>query len=154
MIATALLTIICTCGPVSDSTGGPYEPADRMEPPTTTLAVLPSWPTGLYGLPFAPFGLSDCEEMMFYAKQFGLPAAFQPLGWRESNCRNEDGIHTSCCYGYWQLHAMHFVNHPEVYGRICNAWSYQDVNSDNPLDKQRQACSAKQLYDAAGMSPW
>ena len=66
--------------------------------------------------------------MMFYARQFGLPAQFERIGWRESNCRNEDGVRTSCCHGYWQLHRMHFPM-PE-----CEA--------------------AKQLYDAAGMSPW
>lgn len=118
--------------------------ATRLTPPTT----LPPWPTGLYGLPFAPFGLTDCQEMMFYAAQFGLPARFESIGWGESNCRNEDIVHTSCCWGYWQMHQQHFPI-PE-----CDAWSYRDVNSDTPLEKQKQACSAKQLYDAAGYSPW
>jgi len=114
----------------------------------TTTDPAPVWPTGIYDLPYAPFGLTDCGEMRYYADQFGLPAAFDRIGWRESNCRNEDGVRTSCCHGYWQLHRMHFPI-PE-----CGAYSYADVNSDNPLDKQRQACSAKQLYDAAGLSPW
>lgn len=143
----ALLAVVCLCG---GAPNGPYQTADRLETPV----VAPYWPTGIYNLPYAPFGLTDCEEMMYYARQFGLPDAFQPLGWRESNCRNEDGVRTSCCYGYWQLHAMHFRNHPDIYGRVCDAWSYEDVNSDTALDKQRQACSAKQLYDAAGLSPW
>ena len=111
-------------------------------------------PTGINGLPFAPPGLSNCDEMEFYARQFGLPAAFDRIGWRESNCRNEDGVHTSCCWGYWQLHRMHFANHPSIFGGRCDAWSVNDVNSDTPLDKQRQACSAKQLYDMVGMSAW
>ena len=136
-----LVAILCMCGPAE----GPYAPAERLDTPPVTAAP---WPTGIYGLPFAPFGLSDCGEMMFYARQFGLPAQFERIGWRESNCRNEDGVRTSCCHGYWQLHRMHFPM-PE-----CEAWSYTDVNSDTALEKQKQACAAKQLYDAAGMSPW
>jgi hypothetical protein len=116
--------------------------ATRLNPPP------PPWPTGIWGQPFAPFGLTACQEMMFYAAQFGLPARMEGIGWRESNCRNEDGVRTSCCHGYWQLHRMHFPM-PE-----CDAWSYHDVNSNDPLEKQKQACAAKQLYDAAGMSPW
>jgi hypothetical protein len=143
MIA-ALLTVLCLCGG-----GGAIatEPAVRLTPPTT-VPDLPPWPTGIYDLPYAPFGLTDCEEMRYYADQFGLPGAFDRIGWRESNCRNEDGVRTSCCHGYWQLHRMHFPMEE------CGAYSYADVNSDTPLDKQRQACSAKQLYDAAGLSPW
>jgi len=123
--------------------------ATRMNPP----APQPLWPTGLFGLPVAPFGLDNCQEMRFYANQFGLPARFDGIGWRESNCRNEDGVRTSCCHGYWQLHQMHF-RPGNVMDRNCNADSYDDVNSNNPLDKQRQACAAKQLYDKGGFSPW
>jgi len=123
--------------------------ATRMNPPPPP----PVWPTGLWGQPYAPIGLSDCDEMRFYANQFGLPARFDAIGWRESNCRNEDGVRTSCCYGYWQLHQMHF-RPGNVMDRNCNADSFDDINSDNPLDKQRQACAAKQLYDQVGLSPW
>ena len=144
MIAALLAAIICTCG-VPGPAEGPYQPAVRLTTPTTTVAP---WPTGIYNLPFAPFGLTDCQEMRFYANQFGLPLAFDAIGWRESNCRNEDIVHTSCCWGYWQMDEDHFPI-PE-----CDAWSSRDVDSDNPLDKQRQACSAKQLYDRDGMSPW
>jgi hypothetical protein len=118
--------------------------ATRLNPPPPP----PVWPTGIYNLPIAPFGLSACGEMMYYARQFGLPAQFEGIGYRESNCRNEDIVHTSCCWGYWQLHQMHFPM-PQ-----CEAWSYRDVNSNDPFEKQKQACSAKQLYDAAGLSPW
>lgn len=114
---------------------------------------VPLWPTGLWEQPYAPFGLSDCEEMRFYANQFGLPARFDAIGWRESNCRNEDGVRTSCCHGYWQLHQMHF-RPGNIMDRNCGADSFDDVNSDNPLDKQRQACAAKQLFDAVGYSAW
>ena len=127
-----------------DSTG--IQHAVRLDPPKP-------WPTGIWGQPFAPFGLSDCAEARFYANQFGLPLAFDRYIWRESNCRNEDGVHTSCCWGYLQLHSMHFSPGNTI-DRVCGADSYQDVNSDNPLDKQRQMCAAKQLYDAVGMSPW
>lgn len=134
--------------PIRDPATG-FMVATRLNPPPPP----PVWPTGLWDQPFAPFGLSDCEEMSFYADQFGLPARFDSIGWRESNCRNEDGVRTSCCYGYWQLHAMHF-RPGNIMDRNCGADSYDDVNSDNPLDKQRQACAAKQLYDQVGLSPW
>jgi hypothetical protein len=129
--------------PINDPATGMMV-ASRLNPPPPP----PVWPTGIYGLPYAPFGLSDCQEMMFYAAQFGLPGQFEGIGWRESNCRNEDSVHTGCCWGYWQMSYIHFPM-PE-----CDAWSYRDVNSDNPLEKQKQACAAKQLYDAAGSSPW
>lgn len=131
--------------PINDPATG-LRVATRLNPP-------PPWPTGLLGQPYAPFGLSDCEEMRFYASQFGLPERFDGIGWRESNCRNEDGVHTSCCWGYWQLHRIHFYP-GSIMDRNCNADSYDDVNSDDPLDKQRQACAAKQLYDQVGYSPW
>lgn len=132
--------------PIRDPATG-FMVATRMNPQPKPPPE-PVWPTGIYGLPIAPFGLSACGEMMYYAHQFGLPDRFESIGWRESNCRNEDGVHTSCCWGYWQLHRMHFPM-PE-----CFANSYQDVNSNDPFEKQRQACAAKQLYDAAGLSPW
>ena len=94
---------------------------------------------------------SDCEEMSWYRADVGLPAVFDRIGWRESNCRNEDGVHTSCCYGWWQIHRMHMGGE---FGRRCGAWSVNDINSDTPGDKRRQACAAKLLYDMAGLSPW
>lgn len=145
-VIAELLAVACLCGGGGATAS---EPADRMTPPTT----LPAWPTGIYDLPFAPFGLSACDEMMYYAAQFGLPTQFGAIGWRESNCRNSEAVHTSCCWGYWQLHAMHFAPGNAI-DRACGADSIADVNSDSALDKQRQACAAKQLYDAAGMSPW
>ena len=128
-------------------------PAERGTQVQVTETATEPVATGIGGLPFAPPGLSNCDEMHFYERQFGLPARFDAIGWRESNCRNEDGVHTSCCWGYFQLHHMHFTNHSE-FATKCGADSYQDVNSDTPLDKQRQACSAKVLYDMVGLSAW
>ena len=139
-----LIAGLCLCGGVS----GPYQTADR-------ITVAPPQPVGIYNLPFAPEGLSDCDEMLFYTRQFGLPDSFSlKIGWRESNCRNEEGVHTSCCYGYFQIHEMHFRHHPDIYGSNCSAFSYHDIDGDTPIDKQRSACSAKQLWDAAGVGPW
>jgi len=105
---------------------------------------------------YAPPGLNNCDEMHFYRVQAGLPARFDQLGWRESNCRNEEGVHTSCCWGYWQLNvALHLRD-----GRIgpkyraCGVHSRSDVDGDNPGDKWRQACAAKALYSVVGLSAW
>jgi hypothetical protein len=139
------------------------KPAVRLNPPTTTSTV----PTGLWGLPYAPPGLSDCAEMNFYRTQFGLPSQFsdQPrtgprsrwgFGWRESNCRNEDIVRTWCCHGYWQLYISLFMKDHRMRDRLakCDVDSASDVNSDTPYDKQRQACAARAAYDVAGLSPW
>lgn len=125
-------------------------PAVRLTPPK------PPAPVGLGGRPFAPAGLSDCAEMTFYRKQWGLPSVFDQLGWRESNCRNEDAVRTYCCHGYWQLYISLFLRDPRMKPRLtaCGVDAADDVNSDNPYDKQRQACSAKALYDVQGISAW
>lgn len=121
--------------------------ATQATPATTSL--------GLRGLPFAPPGLSDCDEMKFYRQQAGLPDVFDRLGWRESNCRNEDGVHTSCCFGYWQLHKDHVRSgYADRWRRECGITSYADFNSDSPIEKQRQACGAFVLYDMSGLTPW
>lgn len=100
--------------------------------------------------------LSNCEEMAMYRASVGLPARFDQIGWRESNCRNEDGVHTSCCYGWWQLNvSLHLRDHrlaPRY--AACGVDSYTDVNSDTPDDKRRQACAAKALFDVVGYSAW
>jgi hypothetical protein len=113
---------------------------------TETAPPPETWPEDV-----APPGLSNCDEMSWYRQRAGLPARFDQIGWRESNCRNEDGVHTSCCWGYWQLHRMHMGGE---FGRRCGAWSVNDINSDNPGDKRRQACAAKLLYDMVGLSAW
>jgi len=127
--------------------------AVRVNPPAPPPPLVE---TGLYGLPFAPEGLNDCQEMNFYRVQWGLPAVFDAIGWRESNCRNEDGVHTSCCWGYWQLWIGLQVQDHRMQPRLawCDVDHYSDVNSDVPIDKQRQACATAQLYAEDGMSPW
>lgn len=139
-IIVALLAVLALLGPAQ----GDYQVAVRGE----QVIVTPRPPTGLYGAPFAPDGLSNCDEMDFYRQQAGLPERFNQIGWGESNCRNEDAVRTSCCHGYWQMHRIHFPK-PE-----CGAWTYADVNSDNPLEKQKQACAAKALFDVVGISAW
>jgi hypothetical protein len=106
--------------------------------------------------PAAPSGMINCDEMSWYRQRAGLPARFDALGWRESNCRNEDAVHTSCCHGWWQLNVgLHLRDH-RLAGRYhqCGVYSYADVNSDTPGDKLRQACAAKALYDVVGFSAW
>jgi hypothetical protein len=121
-------------------------PAVRLDPPAS-VESLPA---------VAPEGLTDCAEMSWYRQRAGLPARFDQLGWRESNCRNEDGVRTSCCYGWWQLNVgLHLRDHrlTDRY-RTCGVNSYTDVNSDTPGDKLRQACAARALFDVVGYSAW
>jgi hypothetical protein len=121
------------------------EQTQLLQPPTTE-------PPSQY----APEGLSDCDEMNWYRVKVGLPDAFSGIGWRESNCRNEDGVKTFCCHGYWQLFtSLHLKDHrlaPRM--AACGVSSHQDLNSDTPEDKLRQACAAKAAYDVSGTDPW
>lgn len=130
-------------------------PPTPITPPATPNPT-PATPSGLWGKPFAPAGLSDCAEMTFYRVQWGLPAQFDKIGWRESNCRNEDGVKTFCCYGYWQLYVSLFLKDHRMKSKMaaCGVSSYVDINSDTPLDKQRQACVAAALYGVVGMTAW
>jgi len=134
--------------------------AVRLDPPDPP----PPWPepepppppTGLWGAPFAPADWTGCLEMSFYRQQWGLPYQFDQIGWRESNCRNEDGVRTSCCHGYWQLWtSLHLQDHRLVDKmHLCGVWSHHDLNSDTPIEKQRQACAARMLFDVVGYSAW
>jgi hypothetical protein len=140
---------------------------------TAAQAVAPavrlSVPTGIHGLPFAPEGLDRCQEMNFYRVQWGLPERFsdqprvpqvsfarQGLGWRESNCRNDVISSTGCCGGYWQLYISLFARDSRMRPRLadCNVSALSDVTGNEPLDKQRNACVAKALYDLEGLDPW
>ena len=118
----------------------------------TVPEPLPEIPPELY----APEGLSDCEEMTWYRIDAGLPPAFDRIGWRESNCRNEDVVKTFCCHGYWQMYtSLHLKDH-RLAPRMaeCGVTSHHDLNSDTPEEKKKQACAAKALYDVNGTYPW
>lgn len=129
------------------------KPAVRITLPTTTV---PAQPLGLQGLPFAPVGLDACSEMGFYRQQWGLPPVFDQLGYRESRCLNRDDVKTFCCHGYWQLYtSLHLRDHrlaPKL--AACEVRSHHDLNSDDPLEKQKQACAARALYDVVGLEAW
>lgn len=119
-----------------------------------TQLVAPPAPPVL--VTYAPEGLSDCDEMTWYRIDVGLPARFDGIGWRESNCRNQDAVRTFCCHGYWQMWTtLHMRDHrlaPKM--TACGVATHHDLNSDTPEDKKRQACAAKALYDVVGISAW
>ena len=155
-VLTALVLAITGVGldlpPEIDTTAVATEVAVRVEvPPPAPVEDVAAPPP-----PAAPAGMSNCDEMHWYRQRAGLPARFDALGWRESNCRNEDGVRTYCCYGWWQLNVgLHLRDH-RLAGRYhqCGVYSYADVNSDTPGDKLRQACAAKALFDVVGYSAW
>jgi hypothetical protein len=142
----AELSDVATVDPGVTAERGTAVQVDETQPPPETVAPQPT----------APSGMSNCAEMSYYRQAAGLPARFDQIGWRESNCRNEEGVHTSCCWGYWQLNvALHLRDSrigPKY--RACGVNSRFDVDSDTPGDKMRQACAAKALYDVVGLSAW
>jgi hypothetical protein len=97
---------------------------------------------------------SDCAEMSWYRARAGLPARFDQIGWRESNCRLETGVRTSCCVGWLQLNVgLHLRDHRLVDRyHACGVWSYRDA--DGPGDESRHMCAAKALFDVVGYSAW
>lgn len=170
--ALAAVTMIGATTVHADDSGLIFEPPPLAEVDTINFGAavdatatrgtavqvepVPAPPETAPSLPQAPGGLSNCDEMSWYRQYVGLPARFDGIGWRESNCRNEEGVHTSCCWGYWQLSvALHLRDHrlADAYHN-CGVYGRQDVDGDNPGDKYRQACAAKALYDVVGMSAW
>lgn len=140
-----------------DIAEGRLLPAVRLKVPVyVELGAPPTIPGGLWGLSFAPTGLTGCDEFNFYRLQWGLPDRFSKLAWRESNCRNEDGVRTSCCHGYLQLWIALQLEDVRVIDRYheCGVYSYEDVNSDIPLEKQKQLCAASVLFSIVGYSAW
>jgi hypothetical protein len=123
-----------------------------------TPTLPPPPPTGLNGLPFAPAGLSDCDDIRFYREQAGLPDVFDALAYRESRCRNEDSVRTFCCYGAWQNYISSHLSRQSAYReRIineCQVRGADDINSDNPLEKQKSACVTAVVYSISGLRPW
>jgi hypothetical protein len=120
-------------------------------PPTQPPEIL-----GPLGKPIAPFWMTGCEEFKFYRLQTALPSQFDGIAWRESNCRNEDAVRTSCCHGYLQLNASLHVQDHRVRDKYhaCGVYGNSDINSDNPADKQRHLCAAAALYQVMGTQPW
>ncbi len=150
-IFLALIMTVTPFPPIDVPASGALVGAVRGEQVQLTETLPP--PPTTFG---APEGLSNCDEMHWYRVNAGLPARFDSLGWRESNCRNEEGVHTSCCWGYWQLNVgVHLRDHrlDDRY-HACGVYSRYDVDSDTPGDKRRQACAAKALFDTVGYSAW
>lgn len=128
----------------------------------------PETPTGLNGLPFAPPGLNACDEMNFYRIQAALPDRFgssgqhqtwvqsDGLGWREAKCNNDLISSTGCCVGYWQMYFSQHMSDHRMIPRYaaCGITQVSDYFGNAPLQKQKQACATKALYDVAGLSPW
>lgn len=145
--------------PVGKPSGKKFETADRLGEyiPGPTLP-----PAGLDGLPFYA-GESDgiferrcqglpecearCEEMQFYRIQAGLPDIFDRMGFGESSCKNT--IENSCCHGYFQIHELYWYNVPQ-----CGVTNIYDLQGDEPIKKQRNACVAKVVYDTSGCGAW
>lgn len=109
---------------------------------------------GLNGRGFAPDGLTGCDEMRFYREQWGLPADFDRIGWRESNCKNYVTSRTGCCVGYLQLHYINWRDHRTIDGLAACDATWENVRGDTPEAKQRQMCAAKVLFDVVGYQPW
>jgi hypothetical protein len=141
-----------------DEAATAYQPAVRLDPPPQLTEL---------GLPVAPPGLDNCEEMLFYMRQAGLPERFgdygrhqqwvasDGIGWGESKCNNSAA--NSCCLGYWQNYLASHLRSPGYRDRIineCQVTSKYDIWGEDPLQKQKQACVTKVVYDVSGISPW
>jgi hypothetical protein len=158
-IITALLLAITGIGldlpPEIDTSAVATATAERGEQTQVTETLPP--PVEVVTPPppnVAPAGLDNCAEMSWYRQRAGLPARFDQLGWRESNCRQELGVHTGCCWGWLQLNvSLHLRDHRLVdrYHR-CGVYSVSDANG--PDDKARHMCAAKALFDVVGYSAW
>jgi len=155
---TLLLTLLLAINPASgldlppETPTGYSTPAVALEPATrgTAVEMTPTSPPPTEVPQFA----NDCDEMHFYRAKVGLPARFDQIGWRESNCRLETGVRTSCCVGWWQLNvSLHLRDHRLVDRyHACGVYSFHDA--DGPGDQLRHACAAKALYDVVGLSAW
>lgn len=149
--------------PINDPSDSSLSPAKRLNPPAPP-------PMGLNGLPFAFWVMDECQEMMFYMNQAGLPQRFgdsgrhqlwvhsDGIGWRESKCDNTAVSLTKCCVGYWQNYiSSHLSSQSQYRHRIvyeCQVTSRSDILGESPLQKQKQACVTKVVYDISGLIPW
>ena len=106
--------------------------------------------------PFDPATLDDCGETRWYADEHGLPASFDRIMWRESNCRQEIGVRTSCCVGWLQLNAdLHVRDHRlrEPY-KACGVFGNSDIDGPEPIEKRQHMCAASALWRLLGTQPW
>ena len=106
---------------------------------------------------YAPEGLDDCDEMEWYRIDAGLPATFDRIGWRESNCKNYVTSSTGCCRGWLQLDVnLHLRDHRigPRYRDNCDVHQISDVFGDTPEQKRKHMCAARQLHDVMGTQPW
>lgn len=128
-----LLVGLCLCGGVS----GPYQPADRLDPPPTTVPDIPLvWTT-------------DSENGRCVGFE-PLLAAFSP-GWdvarmsrimhRESRC--QPTASNSCCSGLLQMHRMHVPDPP------CGVYTRADY-----YDPVKNICAAALLWQTSGYGAW
>lgn len=142
--------------------------AVRVSPPIPPVPpVPPVIESGLFGLPFAPPGSSDCERANFYAAEFGLPASFgdrprsgpasqQGIAWRESNCENDATSPNGCCWGVWQ-HAFRSEIRDTAAGPIyvrCEVTVLFDYIGPSELAYQKNACVAAGKFHIFGYGPW
>jgi len=117
------------------------DPAVRLNPPVEQLN---------------PQRLTGCDEMKWYREYVGLPAVFDGLGWRESNCKNN--VRTYCCYGYWQEYIGLWLSTKSSYRdaliNVCGISGVSDIYGLSDKSKLGQACAAKVVYDISKLAPW
>lgn len=106
--------------------------------------------------PLNPNGLTGCAEMEWYRNYVGLPQAFDALGRRESNCRND--VRTYCCYGYWQEYIILWLSPNSKFRTAlidnCGINGVESIFGLSDRQKLAQACAAKAAYNELGLSPW
>lgn len=109
---------------------------------------------GLRGMPFAPEGLSACDEMSFYRQQAGLPEQFDAIGFRESRC--VPTAENACCHGWWQAHEGNWrgTSYVIFFREHCQAMNADEIDNNDPRSMQEGACVAKVMFDISGMNPW
>jgi hypothetical protein len=149
------LTVDGIVGPVTLQS---LRSARRIENQMQVTPTIPPPPSGLNGLSFAPDGLSDCADAEFYRRQWDLPEVFTAIVYRESRCRNDESVHTFCCWSRYQHYiSSHLSRYSAYRQRIideCQVTRREDIDSDTPIDKQRAACVTAVVYQISGLSPW
>lgn len=108
--------------------------------------------------PGPPGGLSLCDEMSWYRQDVGLPAIFDSIGWRESNCQNDAPPsipEARCCRGWWAIHYTN-IRAPgyKAGAAACGITTESDYYGTSFEQKKASACFAKVLYDVSGLTPW